>query len=339
MRIIFILLIFSISIILAINLSAQNNNGLKGNTKRGQKEIIKRQQEAARKEAEANPFAVMPKSGRSGVEARDDLLWRAESGNTVYPGSGNISFIEPSRYGITDGLELESYLSICRWVPNAFIKKRWAEGKWCVASRHGLYTATPGYRYFHDRGNTTFARDTTLIPWIAATKNQLIFSRTYRDYMGCQGSRPYLIISFGVGVDAGIPLSDNELTETPKHFLVNRSMALAGLGYAAHLFVRGDYQLNPAWVFSGSLKYFRGNFSGHNAFEQQFTAEGFVTNNISMSLGVALSEASYNSLSTVGIAPIVDLCWYFGNKKGREIGLFDKSFKFEHKKALKYRPR
>jgi hypothetical protein len=314
---------------------AQSGNGLKGKKRSNQKEIIKRQQEAQAREAEDTPFGVTSKSGRNAAEMRDDLMWRAESGKTIYEHAGNLSIIEPSRYGLKDDLELESYLGVARWVPNIFVKKQWLTGKWNVATRHGFYTATPGYQYFQSRDDTIFAKPADEIPFILSTKQQLIVSRAYYDFMGCRGSQPFLILSAGIGIDAGYPFGLNDLIETNKHFLANRSRALAGLGYAAHLFVRGDLQLGPAWVLSGSLKYFRGDFIGKNAFEQQFTAEAFVTDNLSMTFGFALSEAGYNTSSSIGIAPIVDVCWYFGVKKSRQMGLFNQNSKLIEYKTHK----
>lgn len=315
-------------------LFAQQSKGLRG--KGGRKEILKRQQEAQQKEAEATPFAPSQKSGTVAAEIRDDMMWPAESGNTVYPKAGNLSVVVPSRYGLTDNLELESYLGLCPWVPNLFVKNKWwSNGRWYLASRHGLYSGTPGYQYYQSKGDSLYARPDDQIPIVLSTKNQLILSRVFRDRMGCRGNQPWLILSGGVGLDVGFPFGDNDLGETNKHFLANRSMALTGTGYLAHLFVRGDYQISAAWVLAGSFKYFRGDFTGSNAFEQQFTAEGFISDNISISFGFALSEASYNTSSVIGVAPLVDVCWYFGTKKSRQMGLFNQNFKMVEYKTQK----
>lgn len=313
---------------------AQSGSGLKGK-RSSKREIQKRQQEADQKEAEQTPFAPSEQSGRETAQVRDDLLWPAESGNTVYQHAGNLSVMAPARYGILDGLEAESYLGLARWVPNLFVKKRWRQGRWYVASRHGIYSATPGYRYYQSEGNTVYAQPDDAIPMILSTKNQLIVSRVYRDYLGCRGRQPYLIISGGIGVDFGVPLGENDLRETNKHFLANRSIALTGNDYLAHLFVRADYQYSPAWVFSGSLKYFRGNFTGHNAFEQHLAAEGFVSDNLSFTFGIQFSEAAYNTPNRIGIAPMLDICWYLGTKKARDMGLYDQNFKMTKYKTHK----
>ncbi len=80
-------------------------------------------------------------------------------------------------------------------------------------------------------------------------------------------------------------------------------------------------------MLGGGLKYFYGDFAGKNALEHNADLQVFVLPELSISVGYALSIANYDTPKNLGIIPFADLTWYFGNKQGRERGLWGNSRK------------
>lgn len=56
---------------------------------------------------------------------RTDQLWHAETARTAARGNGNISLTTASRYGITDYLEVSTYLGFDFFQPNVALKYQW----------------------------------------------------------------------------------------------------------------------------------------------------------------------------------------------------------------------
>ncbi len=312
----------------------------KGNSKR---EIKKRQEDANKKDVEeGNTFNELMPMGSRVNDSRDDLLWHYESANTVYPGAGNISLTSPSRYGLKKGLELSSTIPLNFWVPNITLKKRWANDKWYIASKHGLYSGTPGLKWglkngyssvsdyiSRDQNNSDITNEERAkeIPFILAMKNEIIFSKIISKSSSCSREKPYIILSTGIGVDYGYAFGDSTISEINEHFLANRSPALTGNGYLAYAKVRADWQINEMFMLGGGLKYFYGEFTGRNALEHNADLQVFVLPKLSISVGYMLSIANYDTPKHIAIFPFADLTYYFGRKQGRERGLWGGSKK------------
>lgn len=307
------------------NLSAQSGKPFKGKKHTSRREIEKKKREAAEKEQEAKPFAPVVKQGLSSGEDRDDLLWKAETANTCYKGSGNISLTEPSRYGIRNDLEIQSYLIPSLWIPNVFLKKRWMDKKWIVSSRHGIYSATPANHFAQSHQYNDLIDSTVSIPFTLSFKNELLLSYPFIDKYSCAKNKPLWILTLGAGIDFGVSFADNHLKEIPKHFMANRSPALNAYGYYTYIFARGDVQFNRIFALNAGLKLFQGEFSGNLSLEQKTMAETFITPRISFSAGYMLSIANYDYVNTVGFCPLADITWYFGYKQSREKGLWGKN--------------
>jgi hypothetical protein len=290
----------------------------KGTSKR---EIRKRQQEAFDKD-DTNAFNPKQPMGAKQNDSRDDLLWHSETANTVYDGAGNLSLVSPSRYGLKPGLELSSNVFISYWVPNVYIKKRWQNDQWYVASKHGFYSATLGLNWLNDGNYNSIIDKAEDIPFILSMKNELIVSRLIVNNDRCGRDKPYIILTGGVGVDFGVPFGDSDLNELKGHFFANRSPALIGSGYTAYAKLRADWQMSKTLMLGGGFKYFRGDFSGSGALEHQAELQAMIFLKFSVSLGYVLSVANYTDTSTLGLIPFFDLTYYFGRRQGRQKGLF-----------------
>ncbi|MCG8582856.1 MAG: hypothetical protein MI866_23260 [Bacteroidales bacterium] len=318
-HILIIILLCSIS----SQIDAQSKKKFKRNKGTSKREIKKRQQTAFEKD-ERNAFNPQQPMGARQNDNRDDLLWHGETANTVYDQAVNLSLISPSRYGIKPGLEISSQLFLNYWVPNLYIKKRWRNDNWYVSSKHGFYSATPGLNWINKRNYTSILEHAEEIPFILSMKNELLVSRLIMNHDRCGRDKPYIIITGGIGVDFGVPFGDSDLQELKGHMLANRSPALTGSGYTAYIRARADWQMTPILMLGGGLKYFRGDFSGNSAVEQNTELQTIITPRFTVSVGYILSFANYVDTNGTAILPFFDLTYYFGKRQGRQKGLFGK---------------
>jgi hypothetical protein len=317
-----LILAFLVFFISEFAVLAQSNKRYKGKKRTSRREIIKAQQSAQKEQASDSPFAPA-KAFRPKDDLRDDQMWKSHTAEVIYPRAANLSLIEPSKYGISNRFQLESILPLMPLVPNMFGKYRWLHiNKWVVSSRHGLMSAYPGFKYLQN--NKQYVDSAARIPYMISTKNELIVSRYFSKAYGCNGRQPYLILSALAGFDTGVALKNNDLTEIDRHFLANRSQAMAAIGYSAYLAVRADYQINTHLLTGGSLRYFNGSFSNRHAIEQKAWLETLFSKQFGLSVGYALSWAQYNTSHSINLVPMIDLCWYLGYKKGHEKGLFNR---------------
>jgi hypothetical protein len=321
--------ILSIAVILLCStlfeISAQEKKRYKGKKSNSKREVQKRQDDAVEKQAKDTPFAPKKAFSQRKSDYRDDQIWKSQTAGIVYPKAGNISIVEPSKYALNNKFQLEAILPLMYHAPNIFGKYLWYSNKdWKVASRHGLYSATTGLTAMQKQEKYEYADSAAKIPAIVAMKNELIVSRTYSKTYGCDGSQPYLILTGSMGVDYGYGFGDNNLDDIDKHFLANRSPAITGTGYTIATMIRADYRINQMFLTGASLKHFRGTFDGNNAIEQKAWLETLLSQTLGLSVGYALSWGNYNTSNALAFMPTVDICWYFGSKKGHSKGLFNR---------------
>jgi hypothetical protein len=322
MKFIFLLLVFFFFLSNCMSYS-QSNKRYKGRHKSSKRDIKRNIQDSEEKQEEDTPFAPSKKSGRNESELRDDFIWKTQSGQTVSSNTGNVSLFEASRFGISNTIELESYLVADYWIPNLFVKKQWINSKkWKFASRHGAYSATPGFENLISHNNYQFIDSLSNISTVISVKNEFLLSRPFINAYSCNGQLPYMIVTGGISFDYGLPIEKSDVILENKHFWNNRGMAMTANGFYISVLGRIDYQLNPSLIASGSIRYFYGNFVGKNALETKLFCEAFLNNSISVSGGLGISFGSYSTKSNVGFAPVIDICYYFGHKQSREKGLF-----------------
>lgn len=303
-------------------LSQQKKKKFKSKKGTSRREMRKRQEEANKRNPNANAFNPLQQMGARQNDARDDLLWHSESANTVYDKAGNLSLTSPSRYGLKPGLELSSVVPLNYLVPNLFLKKRWKNTTWYVATRHGLYSGTPGFKWAQNNGYESIADTTWNIPFLLTARNEIMVSRLISKDNTCSRKQPYVIITGGIGFDYGIAFGDNDLEEIDEQFLANRSIPLTAQGLLTFAKLRADWQINSYLMLGGAFRYYYGDFTGTHAFEQQTDLQTFLLPSLAVSIGYNLSYANYNINNRMAIIPAFDLTWYFGRRQGREKGLF-----------------
>ena len=319
---IFLLLAFLLS---TAELNAQTGKKTKLNKKTSKREIKKKQEEAHKKNKDFNVFNPLQPMGSTEDLERDDIFWGSETANTVYIRAGNISLLTPSRYGIKQDLEISTVLGYDFFTPNVLVKKRWKNDRLKIATRHGLYTGTPGLHWLQNNGHSDYVDSLAEIPFVISLKNEVFFSYSFFRDLKCIRREPFLILTLNLGIDGGIPIGNSTVNEFEKHFLTNRSPALLGQGVTGFAKVRLDSKLYDYLYLSTSMNFFYGTFTNNFAFENHTSLQTFISRKFSVSLGFYVSFAGYNNVgSKAGILPFFDLSWYFGQKVSRQKGLFNK---------------
>lgn len=268
---------------------------------------------------------LQPMGSRQSFE-RNDYLWSSETAFSSSNKTGNISITTPSRLGVNHGLELSTMLPANYWVPNLMVKKTHIKRKVLVASRHGIYSATPGLLWAQKRNYQSIADSLVKVPHIITLRNELIVSKPFGADDACSSGQPYLIITAAVAFDIGIPFEKNELSHIDEHILGSRSPALAGKGLLFAGRLRADAQLTNTMFVEGGLKFFFGDFNGGMAVEHHAGLQNFITNKFSVTLGYIVSIGDFAN-SKVKLYPSFDLTWYFGSKPGHPNGLFSKKMR------------
>ncbi len=304
---------------------AQTGKKPKLNKRTSKREIKKRQKDAREKNKDSNAFnPLQPMGSRENME-RDDIFWGSETANTVYIRAGNISLLTPSCYGIKQDLEISTVLGYDFWMPNLMIKKRWRNERLKIASRHGLYSATPGLHWAQNNGFYDYVDSLADIPVVISLRNEVFFSYAFYRDVHCIQQQPFIILTLDLGADAGIPIGSSTLEEFQKHFLTNRSPALMGQGVTGFAKARVDSKIYDYLYLSTSMNFYFGTFTGSFGFENHTSVQTFITRNFSVSLGFYVSFANYGFNPKAGILPFFDLSWYFGQKESRQKGLFNKN--------------
>lgn len=287
--------------------------------KEATEDLKKRQDEAE----EGNAFNELQPMGSRPSNDRKDYIWSSETAYTSTYKTGNISITTPSRLGITERLELSTMLPANVWVPNIMIKRTHYKKNILVASRHGIYTPTPGLKWAQKQGYQSIADTLVDIPYIITIRNELIVSKPFGDDDGCSKGGPYLIITAAASIDAAIPLEKNNLSHIDEHILGSRSPALAGKGVLFCGRVRVDARLTNTMFVEGGLKFFYGKFNGNISMEHHAGLQAFVFRNFSVTPGYLLSYGDFSN-SKIKIFPSFDCSLYFGTNKKRSKGLFDR---------------
>ena len=292
--------------------------------KKSQQEKAREDLRERKKEAgEGNFFNPLQSFGQRSRDSRNDHVRSASTASVSYPGAGNISLTTPSRYGSGGNVEWLSWLGFMPWTPNLFFKRQIsADREWLVASLHGAYTSYPGLQRVQNEKDSFLAESVSGNPNVIAVRNQIITSRLFYDPVSCNPRQPYLMLSASLGVDFGLPLTDEDVYLDERHFFTPRSMAYNGEGWFAVLALRGDWQMNPYLFLRGGFRTLTGNFSGIVTWEQHSAVEYFLSPGISVSGGYTLGFGNVGS-SPFGFLPFLDLSFYFGKKQTRRRSLFE----------------
>ena len=270
---------------------------------------------------QGNLFNKLQTNDPTKTELRDDHIWAAGTAATSYTKAGNLSLSSASRYGLSQGIELQTWLGLDYWIPNLFVKREISRGDIWISSLHGAYSSWPGLKHISANDGPFPADSVSGVPLTLSLKNQFIVSKPFYDVMDCNPHQPFLVISASLALDYGMAFSDEEIYIEERHLLTPRSKSYAGDGLLGTLAIRGDWQINPVLFGRGEIRALAGNFPSGIAFEQQSSVEFFPFRDLSLSGGYVLGLANLGS-GFLSLWPFVDISLYFGRKQGRKRGLF-----------------
>lgn len=270
---------------------------------------------------------------------RDDMLWHAEGANVVYHGAGNISLLSASRYGVTERLELSTYLVEDVARPTIYAKALWGvfdKKKWFVSSRFDIANAYPGMSLAKRMEIERVIRPDAKVPLVFEVGHELVVSRAWYTDPNCSDNSVYLILTGGIGLYAGIRCAKGDTIDQPRfHFLANRSETLIDNGFRARFKFWVDGRLTGRLYAHGGIYYHTGFFSKHHAVELQAEGEYFLSSKLSLKAGFLTSFAHYRGISShAAIWPIVDVTYYFGQRnKSAQGSLFQRKLNRRTNKA------
>lgn len=261
-----------------------------------------------------------------GKYLRVDQLWHMESAGVAPRHAGNISLLSASRFGLTQRLELSTFLVEDVLRPSLHAKLLWKifDKRYYLTSRFNVANAYPGMalaqRFEVDR--IIGQQDT--IPLVFEVGHELLFSRAWFSDMNCSDGSVYLIMTWGLGLYGSLNFSDApDLKQARFHFLANRGETLTGNGFRGKVKYWVDGRITSALFLHGGLMYNFGSFNKHNSLELQAEAEYFFNGFFSAKLGLLASFGNYTDVKQkAGIWPIVDLTWYFGKPSRKSDSLF-----------------
>ncbi len=259
---------------------------------------------------------------------RDDVLWHAEAANVVYPKAGNISLLSASRYGMTEGLELSTYLAEDVMRPTLYAKLLIGvfNKKWFASSRFDIANAYPGMKIAQKLEVDRIIGQGVKIPLVFEVGHELLVSRAWFTDPNCSDNSVYLILTGGIGLYGSFRCNKADTLDQPRfHFMANRSETLIDKGFRARFKIWADGRLTNRLYAHGGVSYHTGFFSCHHAVELQAEGEFFFNSSLSAKLGVLASFAHYRGIDNHAAAwPIVDVTYYFGKRRTRDLSLFDR---------------
>ncbi len=259
---------------------------------------------------------------------RDDILWHAEAANVVYPKAGNVSLLSATRYGVTDKLELSTYIVEDVMRPTIYAKLLWGRfGKhWFASSRFDIANAYSGMKLGQRLEVERICPPDVKVPLVFELGHELLVSRAWYTDQNCSDGSVYFILTGGIGLYGSFIASRGDTIEQPRfHFMANRSETLIDKGFRARFKIWADGRLTNRIYAHGGVAYHTGFFSKHHAVELQAEGEYFFKSYLSGKLGVLASFAHYKGISNHAAAwPIIDVTYYFGKRNKRnESNLFN----------------
>ncbi len=258
---------------------------------------------------------------------RDDVLWHAEAANVVYRKAGNVSLLSASRYGMTERLELSTYLAedVVRPIIYAKLLIGVFNKKWFASSRFDIANAYPGMKIAQKLEVDRIIKQGVKIPLVFEVGHELLVSRAWFTDPNCSDNSVYFILTGGIGLYGSFRCNKADTLDQPRfHFMANRSETLIDKGFRARFKLWADGRLTNRLYAHGGVAYHTGFFSCHHAVELQAEGEFFFNRSLSAKLGVLASFAHYRGISNHAAAwPIVDVTYYFGKRRTRDLSLFD----------------
>lgn len=108
-----------------------------------------------------------------------NALWSDGTAKTIPADRFEMGFLHtPARYGVTDELELSSYLLWDALIPGIYVKRRWTDIEGCaVATTHGMSSPTPMLRFLAREGPGFLLPPDNYVPTFLIVESHLLISR------------------------------------------------------------------------------------------------------------------------------------------------------------------
>ena len=308
-----------ITVVLFLGTESEAQFWKKRNKGTSKREIRKRQEEANKK-SQFNKFNELQPMGHKSSQARIDFIWSYETANTVPLYAGDISLVTPSRFSTNRGFEFGGSISGLPVVPNVYLKKLWKNDKLYIATRHQIYSYAPMLYWAKELEYSSIFPLQSNLPVSIGLKNEIIFSKPFLKDIKCGSvKQAYVIITGALGLDYGIAVEKADVNLMERKFLRQRSGVILGDGGFLSARLQGDFLIFKDLYGTVAL---RGLFAGSdigNSIEQNSLLRFKLTPRFSVSAGYWFT---FGKGTETAIMPIVDLAYHFGNKQGRQKGLF-----------------
>lgn len=259
-------------------------------------------------------------------------LWTVGTAYTLDDREFQLSIFEPAAYGITDRLEVQSFVWPFIYTPNIFVKYQWSKlnlsnkvaPQWVIGSRHGMYYPTILLKKIQKR-QTNYPSSNDLIipkhtqtPSILAFQNELYFSR-YLKNDRCEGPNYLLTIKLGLQFakewgESTLPTINYPIFYPRTAIYHDTVLWYIGLDFDAHLNEYLNYCVDVEFL---SVDWDVKDF----AIEHKAMIIWPVLKRMSIIAGYKLSYGSLPLEKKLMFMPVIDLMWNF-NHKPRENGLF-----------------
>lgn len=293
---------------------AQRRN--KGTSKRE----IRKRQEDANKKSQYNKFNEIQPMGHKSSQMRTDFIWSYETANTVPRYAGDISLLTPSRFSRKSGLEFGASLGGIAVVPAIYLKKRWTEGKLYLATRHQVYSYSPMLYWSKEMEYTSVFPLQQSLPVTVAVKNEIILSKPFLKDLKCGSvKQAYIIITAALAFDYGFAVEKSDVTLMQRKLLKQRSNVILGGGGFWSARLQGDFYLRNNLYATVAVRGLFADAPVGKSVEQNSSLRFKLTPRFSIAAGYWLSLGKGTETP---ILPLLDLTYHFGNKQGRDKGLF-----------------
>ncbi len=232
----------------------------------------------------------------------------------------NLSLLAPVRYGLTNKIELQSFLGLWAYrVPNIYLKKNWFEGLLIISSKHGIVYPTQGLKIFRDDDRDHTLNRDAKIPQIVMFQNEAIASYVLNPT--CNAEEPLWIASARLGLDISITSKREDSFNRMTFFsFYNRTASFYGdkVLYAG---LQLDGGLFRKLYFNVGVDAYSIDF-GYNGIETQGNLIFHYNQQLSFAAGIKYIMTRNPIEKENNFAPMLDICYRFGKQGKWQKGLF-----------------
>ena len=250
-------------------------------------------------------------------------IWTVGTGKTIPQGHLEVSILRPARYGITRTIEVSAQPFIFPVFPNAQVKKNWYDGKFAIASVHGINYPSLFLNIAKSNKADALIPQDSVVPQLFVIKNEVIGSIMLKEATSCEAANYYLSVK--LGIQFAPKFGKSTLPDIEKPVLYPRTSVYhdtllwyVGVDLDAHLNEFINYSVDVDF-FSVGLKI------GDWAVEHKGMLMMKLTNSLMILAGYKLSYGTMPTQNKLGIYPMADISWTykFRTEKSKQLKLFD----------------